>query len=68
MEASCGVRSPKLAQFEVRCGRVTSVSPCAMNADGIRRYTRPEGKSGGHGVGLGLALVCLSAQMSRVRC
>jgi len=22
-----------------------------VNADGIRRYTRPEGKSGGHGVG-----------------
>ena len=30
-------------------GRVPGLAPA--DADGIRRYTRPEGKSGGHGVG-----------------
>jgi hypothetical protein len=30
-------------------GRVPGLAPA--DADGVRRYTRPEGKSGGHGVG-----------------
>ena len=40
---------PANAVMGMTAGRVPGLSPA--NADGVRHYTRPEGKSGGHGVG-----------------
>jgi hypothetical protein len=41
--------APALAVQGMIAGRVPGLAPADEN--GIRRYTRPEGKSGGHGVG-----------------
>ena len=40
---------PASAVMGMTAGRVPGLAPA--DKDGIRRYTRPEGKSGGHGVG-----------------
>ena len=40
---------PAAAVMGMTAGRVPGLAPADKN--GIRRYTRPEGKSGGHGVG-----------------
>jgi hypothetical protein len=40
---------PAQAVMGMTAGRVPGLAPADKN--GVRRYTRPEGKSGGHGVG-----------------
>ena len=44
-----GTAQPAGAVMGMTAGRVPGLAPA--DADGVRRYTRPEGKSGGHGVG-----------------
>jgi hypothetical protein len=45
----CSAPAPALAVQGMIAGRVPGLAPA--DANGVRRYTRPEGKSGGHGVG-----------------
>ena len=49
--AAAGLAAPQPASavMGMTAGRVPGLAP--VDGNGIRRYTRPEGKSGGHGVG-----------------